>query len=655
MSRRVRASVLLVAIVLAAYAGLSVRAVRAAAKRAAPATGGAGMANAREAGNEDDQDEVRATPVERYASPVEMLFSRDGARLYVLCQESGEVQVLDALSGRVLKRIAVGRVPRGFVLSPGGDKLYVASSWEDRVAVVDTRRMQVTASWHVGAEPTGIAVDRSGARIFVANRISSDVAVLDAKTGNEQRRLVAGRGASYLTMAADGKRLLVTHVYPNPGAYRSAPESEITVIDPDAARVVERMPLHSIAGVFHAALSTDGRLGVVAHLHPKNLVPLAHVEHGWIFGDTITVFGADLGMGPEGSVEVPLDELDRYFSYPFGVAISPDKRRIYVTNAGSDVVTVVDVSKLLAYIHAHRGGFAQDLGASGHYVTARIAVGANPRGVLLSRDGRRLYVANRLDDTVSVVNTATERVDQTFVLDGPKTISALRKGERIFYSARYSFQGQIGCTNCHIDSTFDGLTWDLEPDGFGIGIVDNRLLEDIRNTAPYKWNGSNPNIETECGVRTEKYFWRSENYNDRQLADLTLYVRSIAARPNRWRLPYGRFTSAQERGRALFVRAVDKFGKPIAEQNRCVYCHSGPMGTNQRSFDVGTGKKTDTSGVFDTPQLTNIALTAPYLHDGSARALEEIWTVYNPADRHGRTNDLTKDELNDLIEYLKTR
>ena len=53
--------------------------------------------------------------------------------------------------------------------------------------------------------------------------------------------------------------------------------------------------------------------------------------------------------------------------------------------------------------------------------------------------------------------------------------------------------------------------------------------------------------------------------------------------------------------------------------------------------------------------VDRVALTAPYLHDGSARTLEEIWTVYNPEDKHGRTNDLTKDELNDLIEYLRTR
>ena len=114
-------------------------------------------------------------------------------------------------------------------------------------------------------------------------------------------------------------------------------------------------------------------------------------------------------------------------------------------------------------------------------------------------------------------------------------------------------------------------------------------------------------------------------------------------------------TAAQERGHALFVREEDKFGNSIPETNRCVYCHSGPKGTNQKSFDVGTKKSTDNTSLLDTPQLTNIAITAPYLHDGSAATLEQIWTVFNPQDKHGRTNDLTKDELNDLIEYLRTR
>jgi YVTN family beta-propeller protein len=441
-------------------------------------------------------------------------------------------------------------------------------------------------------------------------------------------------------------------VYPNPTPHRTAPESEITVIDASRAVVVDRIPLHNIAHGFHIAFSADGRLGAVAELHPKNLIPLAHMEHSGAFADTLTLFGAEVGNKP---VEVPLDELERYAARPFGVAMAPDKSRIYVTSEGSEIVTVIDVPRLLRFVRMHPDGFAQDLSASANYVVTRIAVGHDPRGATFAPDGRSLLVVNRLDDTISVIDTQSNRVVSIVQLDGPKQISVLRHGEQTFYTSRYSFQGQIGCANCHIDSTFDGLTWDLEPDGFGRDIVDNRLIEDLVGTEPYKWNGGNPNLPTECGPRTEKYFWRSENYDDLTLTDLVTYIRSLPPRPNRYKLPGYELTPAQERGKAIFERAADKFGNPIPEGNRCSYCHSGLKGTSQKSFDVGTKKTTDNSGLLDTPQLTNIALTAPYLHDGSAATLEEIWTRFNTEDKHGRTNDLTKDELNDLIEYLRTR
>jgi YVTN family beta-propeller protein len=595
---------------------------------------------------------------ESYASPLEVLLSPDGARLYVLCQQSEEVRVLDAASYAVIKNIAVGRVPRGISLSPDGSKLFVSNSWEDTLSVIDTGKLAVIATWPVGAEPSSVVEDRAGKHLFVANRISNDIAVLNAETGEEEKRLLAGRGASYLTLSPDGSRIYATHIYPNPAPLRTglenrtAPESEITVIDAARAVVADRMPLHRIAGVFHLAFSNDGRLGVVAEYHPKNMIPLAHLEHGGAFEDTLTVFGADVGKVP---VEVPLDELERYATQPFGVAISADKSRIYVTCGGSEIVTVIDVPRLLRFIHTHTGPFAQDLSASSNYVVARIVVGHNPRGLVLSRDGSKLFVANRLEDTISVIDTLTEKVASNIVLDGPKTVSALRHGEQTFYTARQSFQGQIGCASCHIDSTFDALTWNLEPDGFGRNIVDNKLIEGIKNTEPYKWHGGNPNIPTECGPRTEKYFWRSEQYDNLTLADLSLYIRGLDPRPNRWRLPGREMTPAQERGKALFERGVDKFGNPIAESNRCSYCHSGPKGTNQKLSDVGTHKPNDNGTLLKSAALTNIALTAPYLHDGSARTLEEIWTIYNPDDKHGRTNDLTKDELNDLIEYLRTR
>jgi YVTN family beta-propeller protein len=596
-----------------------------------------------------------------YASPLELLLSPDGARLYVLCQQSEEVRVMDASTYVPIKTLSVGRAPRGMALSAKGDRLYVTNSWDDTLSVINTQDLNVVATWPVGAEPSGVVGDRAGKRLFVANRISNDVAVLDAQTGAEEERLMAGRGASYLTISPDGSRIYVTHIYPNPSPRRTGlenrtpPESEITVIDVANARVTDRIPLHSIAGVFHLALSADGRLGAVAEYHPKNLVPLAHLEHGGAFGYTLTLFGPRLGR----PVEIPLDELDRYASQPFGVVISPDSQRIYVSIGGSECVLAIDVPSLLRFIHSRprpeSGSMASDLAASANYVVARIPVGHNPRGIVLSNDGGRLFVANRLDDTISVIDTRTLRVATTITLDGPKKVNVLRHGEQTFYSARYSFQGQISCSTCHIDSTFDGLQWNLEPNGFGRDIVDNKMLEDIKDIAPYKWNGANPNIPTECGPRTEKYFWRSENYDNLTLADLAIYIRSLPPRPNRWQNPGGELTGAQERGKVIFERDVDKFGKPIPLNNRCSYCHSGPKGTNQKLFDVGTRRTSDNPGLLKTPQLTNIAITGPYLHDGSARTLEEIWTIYNPEDKHGRTNDLTKDELNDLIEYLRTR
>ena len=587
---------------------------------------------------------------ERYLSPIEMAFSPDGRMLYVVCQDSDEVRVLEAASGKLIKVIAVGRVPRGIALSPDGSRAYVSNSWSDAVSVLDTNTFEITQTLPTGFEPVGVVADNSGSTLYVANRLSSDVSVIDLKSGQEVKRLLAGRGASYLTLSPDGQRIYCTHIYPNPGVFRTEPKSEITVIKTATQTVVDRIPLDNVAGLFHLATSSDGKLGIVAQLRPKNLIPLAHVEHGWVFGDSLTLFGEDVG----GTVQIPLDELDRYYALPWGVAITPDKTKIFLTNAGSQSVTTIRVPDLLKTVRARQKPFVNDLSASAEYVSSRIPVGHNPRAIVISPDAKRAFVANRLDDTISVIDTASEKVISTIDLGGPRNVDALRRGERLFYTADFAFQGQFGCSNCHIDATIDGLQWDLEPDGFGKDIVDNRSLENLAGTEPFKWNGGNPDMPTECGPRTEKFFFRSQSFNQQQLTDLVTFVFSLPYRPNRYRSTNADLTPAQERGKTIFERTKSKNGQVIAETNQCTYCHFGPKYTSQKQIDVGTGKATDRSPVLDIPQLPNVAYSGPYLHDGSARSLEEIWTVFNPKDTHGVTNDLTKDELNDLIEYLKT-
>jgi YVTN family beta-propeller protein len=586
----------------------------------------------------------------QYLSPGEIAISPDGSRLYVTCEASNELRIVDTLTGAVLKSVSVGRVPRGLAVSPDGSRVFVANSWDDNITVVDAAGFAVLRTLPAGWEPTSVVTDLAGKNLYVANRLSDDLSVIDLATAHESKRIPAGRGASYLARAGNTPFIHCSHVYPNIKGVRRAPESQMTVIESSRQAVTGTQIMTNAAGVFHIAFSPDGRLGVVAHLRPKNLLPLAHVEHGWAFGNSLLLFGTDV----PGTISVPLDEIDRYFAMPFGVAITPDKSKIYVSTSGSDSVTVISVPRLLAFASARGGSFANDLSASSNYVVARIAVGRNPRGIALSPDGRRLYVADRLDDTIGVIDTATDSIIATLDLGGPKDVTALRRGEQLFNSAAYAFQGQFGCANCHIDATFDGLQWDLEPDGFGRDIVDNRSIEDLAGTEPFKWNGQNPDLPTECGPRTEKYIYRSQSYNPRELADLTMFVLSIPARPNRYRLADGTLTAAQLRGKAVFERSRYKTGRPIPHHNQCAYCHLGPKYTNQKLTYVGTFRPSDNSEMLDVPHLTNVAYSAPYLHDGSAATLEELWTVFNPNDAHGVTSDLTRAEINDLVEYLKS-
>lgn len=532
-----------------------------------------------------------------YLSPGEIAVSADRRWLYVVCERSHELRIVDARSNSVVKSVEVGCVPRGLALSPDGRQIYVTNSWDDNVTVIDAATLSLLSKLPAGWEPTSVVTDQGGKTLYVANRLSDDISVIDLVNGRESKRLPAGRGASYLVRSADGARIYCTHVYPNPGSLRQPPKSEITAIDSSQQTVIERYALHNVAGVFHVALSSDGRLGVAAQLRPKNLIPLAHVEQGWVFGNSLTVFGADAG----GAIQVPIDELDRYFVMPFAVAITPDKSKIYVSTSGSDSVTVISVPELLKFTSMGRESMANDLCASANYV-----------------------------------------------------IAARRRGEQIFYSARYAFQGQFGCANCHIDATLDGLQWDLEPDGFGKDIVDNRSIEDLSGTEPFKWNGRNPDLTTECGPRTERYFYRSQSYNPQELTDLVSFVLSIPLRPNRYRLPGAQLTLAQARGKAIFERTRYKSGRPIPRHNQCAYCHRGPKFTNQKLAYVGTARTFDNSEMLDVPHLTNDAYSAPYLHDGSAATLEELWTIFNPNDAHGVTSDLDADEIHDLVEYLKS-
>jgi YVTN family beta-propeller protein len=395
-------------------------------------------------------------------------------------------------------------------------------------------------------------------------------------------------------------------------------------------------------------------------MRPKNLEPLIQVPQGWMITHGMAVIrpalNAPVGEAESKVTQVVLDDIDYYFATNAGVAFSPDGRRALVTSSDADVVSILDTARLAERLRQVPAEvIANRLDSAATFVVKRLPTGHNPTSVVVSPDSRWAYVTNRLDDSVTVVDLAQAKVASTIDLGGPREITLMRRGEQMFHAAKFCFQGQFACATCHPNSHLDGLAWNLETPQLGRDRVANRTLRGIRETAPYKWNGKNPDLATQCGPRIAKYFFRSEGFGTQDLEALLTYLNYIPLAPNRHLAADGQLTEAQERGKTMFYRQYTNDGRVIPVQNRCDTCHPAETHYTARySTEVGSATKYDTNGMFDIPQLDRVYEDAPYMHNGEALTLEEIWTVFNNSNKHGLTSDMNKEQLNDLVEYLKT-
>ena len=103
------------------------------------------------------------------------------------------------------------------------------------------------------------------------------------------------------------------------------------------------------------------------------------------------------------------------------------------------------------------------------------------------------------------------------------------------------------------------------------------------------------------------------------------------------------------------LTAAAKRGKRIFNDSRvgCATCHPSGLFTDMKPYDVGTKNALDKDADrFDTPTLIEVWRTGPYLHDGSAATVRELFSERNPNDRHGRTSHLKPADLDDLTAYV---
>jgi YVTN family beta-propeller protein len=264
------------------------------------------------------------------AGPHGMAATADGKTVYVSGDGSSSVSVIDAATDRVTRAIEVGKSPHGLALAPDGRTLLVGVYGEDKIGFIDTASQSVVATVAV-PKPHTLSIRPDGKLAYVASQEPGKflLAVVDLGTRAVVRTVPLDKPPRDLEFSYDGKALYFT----------LAGVNAVQVLDPATDKVVAQIPT-----------------GASPHL--------ANVFRGAPFGAVVVQGPGELQLFDPAS-NAPLRAI-AVGKQPHWMAATADGKSIYVTNEGSNDVTVVDLTS------------AQ---------TKTIAVGNAPRKVVIQRTG----------------------------------------------------------------------------------------------------------------------------------------------------------------------------------------------------------------------------------------------------------------------------
>ncbi|MFK7911993.1 MAG: MbnP family protein [Akkermansiaceae bacterium] len=289
-------------------------------------------------------------------------------------------------------------------------------------------------------------------------------------------------------------------------------------------------------------------------------------------------------------------------------------------------------------------------------------------------------------------------------LDNPLIKERVTLGEKLFSETKFSRTNSISCASCHQGETLS------DPRQFSLGVdgrKGTRHSMPLFNLAWKKslfWDGRSPTLRAQALIPIEDHLEMDESLEKvvaKLKADPTYPALFAAAfgsgkiTPENIGLAIENFlltrlsldskldrsvkgnatlTREEKRGFELFFTEFEpRLGKFGAD---CFHCHGGALFTDH-SFhnngltttdDIGLAaftKKDSDRFKFSTPSLRNVALTAPYMHDGRFSTLEEVIDHYNDGftrsetldpnlAKHPRGLKLSEADKRSLIAFLKT-
>ncbi|MDQ8192110.1 MbnP family protein [Roseibacillus persicicus] len=288
--------------------------------------------------------------------------------------------------------------------------------------------------------------------------------------------------------------------------------------------------------------------------------------------------------------------------------------------------------------------------------------------------------------------------------DNPILSSRVALGKELFNEPLLSRTNTLSCASCHQGKTLsDPRSFSLGTEG-QLGTRHSMPLFNLAWKTSFFWDGRAPSLREQALVPIEDHLEMDEDLTNvisklkaeskypplfanafgsgaisaenlgLAIEAFLLTQLSLDSKLDQARKGQEELTEEEQRGFELFfTESEPRLGKKGAD---CFHCHGGAL-FSDHSFhnnglpptdDIGlektTGKESDRYK-FSTPSLRNIALTAPYMHDGRFRTLEEVIAHYNNPIPRSRTLDpnlakhpnglgLSEEEQAALVAFLKT-
>lgn len=566
----------------------------------------------------------QAAPL-RLRRPVALCFSADSRFVHVANRASGTISTLDASLRRCVGEAKIGqRLSAAIVVRPG------------LLAVTD--EMLHCVHW----------VQVSGADVRVVSRSAAprypvSLTLLDAGARERPAEVVVSglwsRRIARVVMPAEGdatKPLDPEHVIDMPWAPRcllplpdgntmvvgDAFGGRLGIVDRTRWRLsyVREFPAHNIRGL---ALSRNGEKLVIAHQMLNDLAQTVRndVHWGLLMSNDLRYMPIKTLLQPDGDIYQfahmhPLGEAGNATSDPAGLSLAPD---------GAAVVTLGGVGEVA-------------IGREDEFSLKRLKVGRRPTGVAVSTDGQLAATANTLDDSVTLINLPDREALATISLGQQPELSLAQRGELLFYDGALSHDRWMSCHSCHPDGHTNGQRNDNLSDFKTFG-APKRVLSLLgkRGTAPFAWNGSAQDLETQIFNSIESTMQSDDAPRAEDIQAIAAFLRTLEPPPSLDAARESLDQAAVARGRQLFKR------------QGCQECHAAPSFTTPDVYDVGMEDELHHRR-FNPPSLRGVGQRGPYFHDGRAKQLRAVFEAH----RHQLDKALTEAELSDLLAFLRS-